>query len=120
MGNMGIETPEYPLIEPPVSLTSDTSRNRNCSAFSFRSKDEETLKRGNLLGTMRPFWLKTVESEERLRWIKLMIRKTLLVRDLEVFAQTTSEKLRLEESVMREEEREVLIGLMVVKRNDER
>ena len=42
-----------------------------------------------------------------------MIGMKLLVRNLEAFAQSTSEKLRTEESIYREEEREILL-------NDER
>ena len=107
---MGILRPKKTLKEPSVS-NSDTCRNIKCNkiTFSFWSIDD-TLKRGNLLGTIRPFWLKTVESEERLKWINKMIGKKLLVRDLEAFAESTSEKLRTEESIYREEEREILLN----------
>ena len=79
-----------------------------------------TLERGKLLGIMRPHWLKTVESEERLRWIRQMIRMKLMVKDIEAFAHSTADKLRTEESRVREEERDILMGLMTLKRNDER
>ena len=49
-----------------------------------------------------------------------MIGKNLLVRDLEAFLKSTSEQLRSDESKIREEEREVVMKLMIVKRNDER
>ena len=44
------------------------------SAMETRHKKQidDTLKRGNPLGTIRHFWLKTVESEERLKWINKM------------------------------------------------
>ena len=120
---MGFKTSKDTITVPTVSH-SDTSRpisvnNGNIIGLSLLSNDE-TLKRGTLLGAMRPYWLKTVESEERLRWIKIMIKRGLLVRDLEAFAKHTSEQLRSEESISREEERKILLELMVVKRNDER
>ena len=83
-------------VGPPVSPTSDTSRTKK--EISFSVSHVTTLQRGPLLGAMRPTWLKTTESEERLKWLRQMIGKRLLVRDLEAFLQSTSSKLRTEES----------------------
>ena len=49
-----------------------------------------------------------------------MVRKGLLVRDVESFLKTQEEKLRSEESAIREEERNVLLSLMTVKLRDEK
>ena len=59
-------------------------------------------------------------AEERLRWFKQIIGKKLMVRDVEAFLQSTCNKLKSEESKMREDERDVLMQLMILKRNDER
>ena len=42
------------------------------------------------------------------------------MRDIEAFAHSTADKLRSEESILREDERNILMGLMTIKRNDER
>ena len=104
------------------SVTSREMLNDSVNKPIIRSSlsNDITLERGHLLGIMRPHWLKTVESEERLRWIRQMIRMKLMVNDIEAFAHSTAEKLRSEESKFREEERDILMKLMILKRNDER
>ena len=55
--------------------------NTNSSIVS----NETTLRRGSLLGTARPIWIKVTESECRIAWLRQMISKRLIVRDLEAF-----------------------------------
>ena len=81
---------------------------------------DSTLQRGSVLGVMRPIWHKTTESEERLKWLNKMIGKRLFVREIEAFLKATSSKFRSEESIIKEEERKVLMDIMILKRNDER
>ena len=50
--------------------TGDISPNANLANGST----ETTLRRGNLLETVRPIWKKVTESEQRIAWLKLMIR----------------------------------------------
>ena len=73
-----------------------------------------------MLGEARPMWLKVIESEERMNWLKGMIRKRLLVRDINSFLKSQEEKLRSGEEKIREEERDLLIGLMNIKLKDEK
>ena len=79
-----------------------------------------TLRRGELLGIVRPTWIKVTESEQRLSWLKNMERKKLIVRDIESYAKSVSNKLRSDELKYREEERSVLLGLMSLKVKDEK
>ena len=86
----------------------------------FQSSEHSAQARGNMLGEARPMWLKVIESEERMIWLKGMIRKRLLVRDINSFLRSQEEKLRSGEEKIREEERDLLIGLMNIKLKDER
>ena len=63
---------------------------------TFKYSDTNS-RRGNLLGVLRPYWLKVKESERRLWWLKTMVRFELVVRDLDAYAKAESEKLRSEE-----------------------
>ena len=67
------------------------------------SVDEDTLRRGNVLSIGRPYWLRVTESEMRLAWLKTMVKKELVVRDMDSYAKLISVKLRSEEYRMREE-----------------
>ena len=78
------------------------------NSISSHIKSESTLERGPLLGILRPVWLNTTESEERLHWFRQMIGRDLLVRDVGYFLHNTCDKLRSGESRVREEESEVL------------
>ena len=120
---MGIKSPKNHPQEPTVTETvtnSNPTVSSNIITNSSALQSEVTLKGGQLLGILRPIWIKTTESEERIRWFRQMIERKLLVRDIEAFLQNTCDKLRSEESKVREEEREVLMRLMILKRNDER
>ena len=118
---MGVQTPKKHPQEPSVTVTvTNTIHTDSINTISSHFKSENTLEGGPLLGILRPVWLKTTESEERLRWFRQMIGRYLLVRDVEAFLQNTCDKLRSEDSRLREEEREVSKSLMVLKRNDER
>ena len=89
--------------------------------MSYFSRSEHSAKaRGTMLGRARPVWLKVSESEQRMKWLKEMIRKRLLVRDIESFLKSQEERLRSEEEIIREEERNILLGLMDIKLKDER
>ena len=54
----------------------------------------DTVRTGNLLGIMRPLWIKACESEQRIAWLTKMIGKRLVVRNLEAFAKAIGEQLR--------------------------
>ena len=49
-----------------------------------------------------------------------MLRKKLLVRDIDSFLKSQEEKIRSDEEKIREEERDLLIGLMSIKLKDEK
>ena len=49
----------------------------------FNSKEHSAEARGEMLGKARPAWLRVTESEQRMIWLKNMIRKRILVRDIE-------------------------------------
>ena len=76
-------------------------------------------RRGNLLGEMRPFWLKVKESEQRLMWLRTMVRQKLVVRNIEAYGKAISEQLRSEEMRFKEQERDVLLNIMKIKLRDE-
>ena len=77
----------------PVSAFSADSRTKNAIL-----KIQDTLDRGNLLGTVSPYWQKALESEQRVAWLNKMIEKRLVVRNLETLGKNTYEKLRAESS----------------------
>ena len=93
---MGIKTPKNhpktPTVTPDVtSSTPETSIPTNCGKRGFFLSIDTTLGRGPLLGVLKPVWIKTTESEERVRWLQQMISKKLLMRDIEAFLKSTSE-----------------------------
>ena len=73
-----------------------------------------------MLGKARPVWFRVLESEQRMSWLKSMVRKRILVRDIESFLKSQEVKLRSEEETIREEERDILLGLMNIKLKDEK
>ena len=75
----------------------------------------DSTKRGNLPGVLRPYWLRIKESEERLGWLKNILRQDLVVRDVEAYAKACRVQLRTEDMRCREAERVVLMGIMKVK-----
>ena len=76
--------------------------------FSINCSKLYSMDRGKLLGAAQPAWNKVLESEARLKWLKSMVEKDLVVRNLESYAKAEGEKLRTEEMKLREEERDVL------------
>ena len=86
----------------------------------MNSSDHSAEARGSMLGNARPAWLKVIESEQRMNWLKGMIRKRLLVRDVNSFLKSQEEKLRSGEEKIKEEERDLLLGLMNIKLKDEK
>ena len=56
--------------------------------------------RGEMLGRARPVWFRVIESEQRMNWLKNMIRKRILVRDIESFFRSQEVKIRSEEEKM--------------------
>ena len=75
---------------------------------------------GPLLGIIKPIWKKTLESEQRIEWLKGMLDKKLVVRDLEILGCSINEKLRTESAKDQEMEREIIIELMRIKYIDEK
>ena len=79
----------------------------------------QTSKKGTPLSVARPIWMKVVESEQRIAWLTKMVRNEICVRDLEAFAKVEHEKLRSEKLKVREDERQIILGLMKLKLKDE-
>ena len=55
-----------------------------------------SMDRGKLLGAVQPAWTKVLESEARLKWLKVMIEKDLVVRNIESYVKAEGNKLRSE------------------------
>ena len=77
-------------LEPTSALSADNK------ILEIRSKIEATPPGGNLLGILQPVWVKAVESDMRLRWLGEMLRRELVVRDIQHFGEGISVKLRAE------------------------
>ena len=88
-------------------------------SYSLLDNDVTSMK-GPLLGIVKPSWTKVAESECRLAWLKTMLKRKLCVRDIEAYGKSISEKLRTDEMKVREEERPILLDLMLVKIRDEK
>ena len=99
----------------PVSALCAESRIRDISL-----KIKNTPLGGDLLGIVKPTWIKAMESETRMTWLKTMIDRKLVVRDIESFGKNTTEKFRAESSRKEEIGRETLLELMKVKYIDEK
>ena len=86
-------------IDPPVPIdvlgTSSMSLTTECSQTLY-SSTYKTLRRGDMLGIIRPYWMKVTESEQRLAWLQTMIQRELIVRDIESFAKAINGRLRSE------------------------
>ena len=87
---------------------------------SLSLKIKNTPLGGDLLGIIKPTWLKALESETRIAWLRNMLDRKLVVRDLESFGRNTTEKLRAESSRKEELGREAILELMRVKLVDEK
>ena len=97
----------------------------NCKAGSNSSLPTSvhqsiTSRGGSMLGIARPFWMKVLQSEQRLAWLKVMVKKKLVVRDLESYLKQISVQLRSEDVRIKEEEREILMSVMELKIKDEK
>ena len=103
-----------------VSPVAPCATNRIQPSKARSSLVNHTLQGGPLLGIVKPIWIKVTESEERVAWMLDMIRKGLVVRDLDVLANNLNEKLRTDEMKVKEEERIVLLDVMRIKLRDER
>ena len=75
---------------------------------------------GSVLGIIKPVWQKTMESEQRISWLKEMLERDLVLRDIMKFSQIVQEKLRTESSKQGELGRQVLVEIMRVKHIDEK
>ena len=120
---MGDLTPDNPPVPPRATqsvASMPQSEETNVSNLFLVSSEMKTLRRGNLLGIVRPYWYKVIESEQRYAWLKTMISKDLIVRDLNAYAKSIGEKLRSEEVKFREEERKILLDVMTLKLKDEK
>ena len=116
VGNKGTMTTN---VYPSVSSDAHSASSKQDITNISLSNMETTLSRGNLLGAVRPHWTRVTESEQRIAWLKKMIAKKLVVRDLNTYVKSISAKLRSEECKIREEEREILMGIMRLKLKDE-
>ena len=106
VGNKGTMPPNvYPSVsEDALSASSIPDiRETNCHSNVSCTLMETTHIRGNLLGAVRPQWTKVTESECRIAWLKKMVERKIVVRDLESYARSIGPKLRSEECKMREE-----------------
>ena len=111
----------YPPVSPDSHCESSKLDHRETSCLSVASfgKLETTQPRGKLLGAVRPQWTKVTESEQRIAWLRKMIDRNLVVRDLGSYAKNIRDKLRSEKCKVREEERMILMGIMKLKLKDE-
>ena len=75
---------------------------------------------GSVLGILKPVWQKTMESELRIKWLKDMLERDLVLRDIMRFSQIIEEKLRTESSREEELGRQVLKEIMRIKLTDEK
>ena len=86
----------------------------------LKLKIKDTPGGGNLLGILQPVWYKAIESDMRLEWIEEMLRRGIVVREIQSFGENITNQLRAESSKEEELGREALIGLMKVKHRDEK
>ena len=75
---------------------------------------------GNVLGVLKPVWQKALESEVRTKWLKNMLDKDLVLKDILKFGQIINEKMRAESSREGEIGRQALIEIMRIKLMDEK
>ena len=96
-------------MDSPVSIGTQSVSSISSDSVIFHTNapivsHECTLRRGSLLEIARPAWTKVTESEQRLAWMKLMIARNLIVRDLDAYSRKIGEQLRSDEYQFREEE----------------
>ena len=49
---------------------------------------------GTVLGIIKPIWIKALESEVRISWLRDMLERDLVLKDIFQFGQIIEEKLR--------------------------
>ena len=118
---MGFLTPKKRPLVPHLAQCAISKAQKGSNSFQEEHcKVNTTLRRGELLGIGRPIWLKVQESESRLTLIENMVKKDLIVKDLDSFAKAVGKMLRSDELRFKEEERKILMGLMKLKLKDEK
>ena len=99
----------------PVSVLSTES-----TIFEIKLKINSTpVIGGSVLGILKPLWQKAQESEMRIGFLKKMLERDIVLRDILKFGQIIEEKLRAESSRDEELGRKYLMELMRVKLTDE-
>ena len=53
---------------------------------------------GNVLGIVKPVWQKALESEVRTSWLRKMLERDLVFKDILKFGQIIEEKMRADSS----------------------
>ena len=61
-------------INAPSALSISSDSETSSLTRSFLSSENTPLG-GNMLGIVRPYWKKVLESEQRISWLKLMVSK---------------------------------------------
>ena len=107
-----------PTVSPGALSAQSTSKscvNKVNMSTDLEKHRNSHVQRGLVLGIARPIWIKVVENEERLNWMKKMVHRGLIVRDTEVFGKSLENKLRSDNAQILEDEKEILLTLMKLK-----
>ena len=67
---------------------------------------------GSVLGILKPYWQKALESEMRIEFLKNMLDRDIVLRDMLKFGQIMGEKFRTQSSKEEELARKSLIEMM--------
>ena len=100
---LGVKPPTTPGWVPESTLSVESK------LIDIRLKISSTPAGGNLLGTLKPIWTKTLESETRLAWLREMLEKKLVVRSIEQLGNVIEENLRVGSTREEELGRETLV-----------
>ena len=90
--------------QPTLSQVPDSTCKVEDRISKLQLRITDTPSGGSLTGILQPIWNKAVESDMRLSWLQEMLRKDLVVREIQSFGGNLKDKLRAESS--REEEME--------------
>ena len=87
--------PRKPIVSPAAhSAVISDEKMKDFFSFTVQSHSfDPTPTRGQLIGIIRPVWLKVIESECRLNWLHEMVRLELVVRNIESYAKSISDCL---------------------------
>ena len=114
-GIMGVHAPSGTPNVPVSALYAENA------IMELKLKLNSTPDRGGpVLGIIKPIWTKALESELRITWLKNMLDRDLVLRDILKFGQIVDEKLRTESSKKEELGRQALIEIMRAKFMDEK